>query len=114
MKQVFYVPDRGDVIWITLPSKGGRARTPERRTVVVLSRQSYNSRVGLAVVCPVSANVKGYPFEVLVPPGLSVRGAILPDQVESLDWRTRRAELICSLSATAIGEALGKLHALLA
>jgi mRNA interferase MazF len=112
MKQVFYAPERGDVVWVSLAPQPDHEQT-ERRPAAVLSPQAYNSRVGLAVVCPITAHIKGYPFEVLIPPGLPVEGAILSDQAESLDWRAHRAELICSLPPAVVDEALGKLRALL-
>ena len=112
MKQVFYVPERGDIVWISLSPSEAQGRR-ERRPAVVLSPQAYNARVGLALLCPITPLIKGYPFEVLLPPGLPVEGAILADQAESLDWRAHRAELIGTLSAPLIDEALGKLRALL-
>ena len=113
MKQVFFVPERGDVVWVTL-SPRARAGQAVRRPAVVLSPQAYNARAGLAVLCPLSAHVKGYPFEVAIPGGLPVEGAILADQATSLDWRAHRAERICSLPSGVVDEALGKLRALLA
>lgn len=102
-----YVPDCGDVAWISLNPQAGR------RPAVVLSPQSYNSKVGLAILCPITGQPKGYPFEVLLPPGLPVAGAILSDQVRSMDWRARNAEFICSLPAGTIPEVLQKLATLL-
>jgi mRNA interferase MazF len=113
MKQVFYVPERGDIVWISLSPSEGQGR-PGSRPAVVLSPQPYNARVGLALLCPIVPLIKGYPFEVLLPPGLPVGGAILADQAESLDWRTRRAEPIGSLPLEVVQETLGKLRALLA
>ena len=112
MKQVFYTPECGDVVWISLAPQAGQEQ-PGRRPAVVLTPQTYNSRVGLAVLCPITSQIKGYPFEVLIPPGLTIEGAILADQVESFDWRAHRAELICSLPPAVVEEALGKLRALL-
>ena len=108
-----YVPECGDVVWITLNPQAGREEAG-RRPAVVVSPQSYNSKVGLAIFCPVTGQVKGYPFEVLIPAGLPVTGAILSDQVKSLDWRARKAELICALPARTISEVLEKLATLLA
>jgi mRNA interferase MazF len=120
MKQVFFVPDRGDVIWITPSSSDGEGKAPHqgprsgrRCAAVVLSPQSYNRRVGLALFCPVVTEIKGYPFEVPLPAGLPVRGAILADQIASVDWRAGRAERICSISPAVLGEAVGKLRTLL-
>ena len=73
----------------------------------------YNEKVGLAILCPVTTRVKGYPFEVLVPEGLGVKGAILSDQVKSLDWRVRGAEFICKLPESTVDEVIQKLNTLL-
>ncbi|MGB0070254.1 MAG: type II toxin-antitoxin system PemK/MazF family toxin, partial [Isosphaeraceae bacterium] len=80
---------------------------------VVLSPASYNGKVGLAVFCPITSQVKEYPFEVIIPPGLSVTGAVLADQVKSLDWRARRADPIGRLPAAVIDDVLVKVRALL-
>jgi mRNA interferase MazF len=84
-----------------------------RRPAVVLSPESYNSKTGLAILCPITTQVKGYPFEVLIPDGLPIAGAILSDQVKSLDWRARSAELIRPLPGDVISEVLQKLATLL-
>ena len=107
-----YVPDRGDVVWISLNPQAGHEQAG-RRPAVVLSPASYNGKVGLAVFCPITSQVKGYPFEVIIPPGLSVTGAVLADQVKSLDWRARRADLIGRLPATVIDDILVKVRTLL-
>jgi mRNA interferase MazF len=107
-----YVPDRGDTVWITMSPQTGHEQTA-RRPALVLSPKPYNQKVGLALFCPVTNQVKGYPFEVLIPNGLDVTGAILSDQVKSLDWRARKVELICSLPEEVVVEALQKLTALL-
>jgi mRNA interferase MazF len=86
-----YVPERGDVVWITFNPQAGHEQKG-RRPAVVLSPKAYNGKVGLALLCPVTSQVKGYPFEVAIPDGLSVNGVILSDQVKSLDWRARKAE----------------------
>jgi mRNA interferase MazF len=79
----------------------------------VLSQAAYNGKVGLAILCPITHQVKGYPFEVLIPPGLVVSGAILADRVKSLDWRARQAEFMRALPAAAVTEVLRKLGTLL-
>lgn len=112
MKSRAYVPRCGDVVWITLNPQEGREQAG-RRPAIVVSPQSYNAKVGLAILCPVTSQIKGYPFEVLIPPGLPVTGAVLSDQVKSLDWRARKAELICALPAETISEVLEKLATLL-
>ena len=113
MKAPRFVPRRGDLVWISLDPRAGHEQAG-RRPAVVISPRSYNGKVGLAILCPVTSQVKGYPFEVVLPPGLSIRGAVLSDQVKSLDWRIRGAELACRLPQTVVHEILDKLGTLLA
>ena len=107
-----YIPQCGDVVWITLNPQVGHEQAG-RRPAVVLSPRSYNGKTGLAILCPITNQVKGYPFEVLLPAGLPVAGAILSDQVKSLDWRARNAELIRTLTDETMSEVLQKLGTLL-
>ena len=106
-----YVPNRGDVVWISLNPQAGHEQAG-RRPAVVVSPLAYNRKVGLALLCPVTSQIKGYPFEVIIPQGLKLSGAVLSDQVKSLDWRARRAELICTLPRDTIVEVVQKLSTL--
>jgi mRNA interferase MazF len=106
-----YVPSRGDLIWLQFNPQAGHEQAGHRPALVI-SPSSYNRRVGLAVCCPVTSRVKGYPFEVLLPEGLGVEGAILSDQIKSLDWRVRKASRIGSVPDDVLQETVGKLLAL--
>ena len=107
-----YVPQRGDVVWITFNPQSGREQAG-RRPAVVLSPGIYNEKVDLAILCPITNQIKGYPFEVLMPDGLPVSGVILADQIKSLDWRVRDAEWVCTLPPRVVVEVLQKLGTLL-
>jgi len=107
-----YIPERGDVVWITLNPQAGHEQAG-RRPAVVLSPAAYNGKVGLAILCPITRQIKGYPFEVRIPSGLAVSGVILADQVKSLDWRAREAELAGTLPTATVAELLQKLDTLL-
>jgi mRNA interferase MazF len=107
-----YIPDRGDVVWIALNPQAGHEQAG-RRPAVVVSPRSYNGKVGLGLFCPITRRAKGYPFEVALPSDLSVKGVVLADQVKSLDWRARRAELAARLPGDTCTEVIGKLAALL-
>ena len=107
-----YTPRRGDAIWLDFNPHAGREQAG-RRPAFVVSPASYNGKVGLALMCPVTSRVKGYPFEVAIPEGLPVRGVVLSDQLKSLDWRQRRAEFICALPESTVQEVLNKIAALL-
>lgn len=107
-----YVPDRSHAVWISLNPQAGHEQAG-RRPAVVLSPRSYNGKVGLALFCPITSQVKGYPFEVRIPEGLDVAGVVLSDQIKSLDWQARRTEFICDLPITTIAEVVSKARALL-
>ncbi|WP_093256924.1 endoribonuclease MazF [Rubrimonas cliftonensis] len=105
-----YVPDAGDIVWLSFTPQAGREQAGHR-PAVVLSPASYNGRVGLMLCCPTTTRIKGYPFEVVLdgePPSVA-----LADQVRSLDWRARRAERKGTVSARALAEIRGKAAALL-
>jgi mRNA interferase MazF len=85
-----YAPDRGDIVWLQSDPQAGHEQAG-RRPALVVSPRAYNRKVGHALCCPVTSQVKGYPFEVLLPGSARVRGAVLSDQLKSLDWRARQA-----------------------
>jgi mRNA interferase MazF len=107
-----YIPERGHAVWLNFTPQQGHERSG-RRPAVVVSPSAYNGKAGLALVCPITNQVKDYPFEVKIPPGLSVSGVILSDQVKSLDWHARDAEFICELPTITIKEILQKVSTLL-
>lgn len=107
-----YIPERGDVVWINFNPQAGHEQAG-RRPAVILSPQSYNQKVGLALLCPITNQVKGYPFEVGLPETAEVTGVILSDQVKSLDWRVRQVEFKTSLPEDVIKQVLAKLGTLL-
>lgn len=87
-----YVPDAGDLVWLTFDPQAGHEQRG-RRPALVLSPHTYNRRAGLAIACPVTSQAKGYPFEVALPPSGTIGGVVLADHVRSLDWRERRVKL---------------------
>ena len=107
-----YVPRRGDVVWLQFDPRAGHEQA-DRRPALVLSPESYNGRIGLALLCPITSQVKEYPFEVALPAGSTISGVVLSDQVKSLDWRARRADLIEAVPPRVTEEVLQKLDTLL-
>ena len=107
-----YVPERGDLVWLTFNPQAGHEQAG-RRLAVVLSPQAYNGKVGLAFFCPITSQVKGYPFEVILPDELPINGAILADQVKSLDWQARQIERINTLPEEIMKELLQKIGLLI-
>ncbi len=104
------VPDRGDLVWVTIePGNGG---APTRRPALVVSPTLYNARSGLALMCAISRQAKGYPFEVVLPAGLPVEGVVLADHLRSADWNERRAEVAGRVPSAVVDEVLAKLKPL--
>ncbi len=106
-----YVPDAGDVVWLEFNPQAGHEQSG-RRPALVLSPAAYNGKTGLIVGCPMTTQVKGYPFEVEVVQD-GVASAVLSDQVKSLDWKARKARKNGAVSGEAMVQVRAKLKALL-
>jgi len=107
-----WVPDRGDLVWLQFDPQVGHEQAGQRPALVV-SPASYNGRTGLALMCPVTGQIKGYPFEVALPTGGAIGGVVLSDQVKSLDWRARRARRRSRAPSTVVDEVRAKLGLLI-
>ena len=97
-----YVPNRGDVVWLDFNPVRGHEQGG-RRPALIISSESYNAKSGLALVCPITSQIKGYPFEVAFKTK-AVHGVILADQIRGIDWAQRDAEKIGVVSETVITE----------
>jgi mRNA interferase MazF len=106
-----YIPERGDIVWLQFAPQAGHEQAG-RRPALVVSPRSYNGKVGLALFCPITSQIKGYPFEVVVGPGGKAKGAILSDQPKSLDWRARDARKFDAVSDEVMREVLVRIAAL--
>lgn len=104
-------PERGDVVWLQFNPQAGNEQAGHRPALVI-SPRSYNQRVGLALLCPITSRIKGYPFEVELPRDVKTEGAILCDQIKSLDWRARNAKRIGSVSPTVMNEVTARILSL--
>ena len=89
----FYIPRRGDIVWLTFTPQAGHEQAG-RRPAFVVSPYEYNKKVGLFLVCPITSQIKGYPFEVRISSKSGIEGVILADQIKSLDWKARTVEFV--------------------
>lgn len=105
------VPERGDLVWLQFNPQAGSEQAGHRPALVI-SPKSYNRKVGLALVCPITSRVKGYPFEVELPADVEAQGAILCDQLKSLDWRARGAKRFGSVPDSLMQEVTARILAL--
>jgi mRNA interferase MazF len=105
------VPEEGDIVWLNFTPQSGHEQAG-RRPAVVLSPKAYNSRTGLLLCVPITNQVKGYPFEVVLQSG-GATGAALADQIKSLDWQTRQAESKGKATPAEIAEIKAKIKSLL-
>lgn len=111
MSQARYIPRRGDFIWMDFNPRTGHEQAG-RRPALVLSMTEYNRQVGLAVVCPIISEAKGYPWEVPIPLGGFLTCVVLSDQIENVDWLKRSAAFISTGPAELLTEVLEKAIAL--
>jgi len=107
-----YIPERGDIVLLQFNPQAGHEQSG-KRPALVLSPKAYNSKVGLAVFCPITSNIKGYPFEVIFPERFKISGAVLADQVKSLDWRARKAKKLGRFPGDLLKEVFAKIRPLL-
>lgn len=104
------VPDTGDIAWLNFSPHQGHEQAGHR-PALVLSPSRYNRSTSMMICCPMSSQVKGYPFEVVVsrdPPSV-----ILADQIKSFDWRARGATRRGRVPDNVLAEVRAKLHALI-
>ena len=107
-----YVPDRGDIVYLDFdPTKGHEQKG--YRPAFVLSPRPYSQKSSLALLMPITKQLKGYPFEVLLPKGLQVQGVILVDQIRCLDWKARNVRFVESVPEDVIQEVQAKIQPLL-
>ncbi len=107
-----YVPERGDLVWLTFNPQAGHEQAGHR-PALVLSPKAYNQATSLALMCPITSKEKGYPFETSLPGGLKVSGVVLADQIKSLDWRARSASKADTAPSAVVDDVLAKLETLL-
>jgi mRNA interferase MazF len=105
-----YVPDAGDIVWISFHPQAGHQRAGHR-PAVVMSPAAYNVKTSLMLCCPMTIQIKNYPFEVVV--AGANPSVVLADQVKSLDWRKRRAKHKGAISAVELTEVRAKIRALI-
>jgi len=106
------VPDAGDLIWLNFNPQAGHEQAGHH-PALVLSPRIYHERTALAIVCPITSNTEAYPFKVMLPDGLTIRGAVLADQVKSIDRQAREPRIAAKRQASVLVEVQAKLAALL-
>jgi mRNA interferase MazF len=112
VKAATYVPDAGDLVWLSFSPQAGREQAG-RRPALVLSPRSYNSRADLCLVSPITNQAKGYSFEVSLPDSLPVSGVVLSDHVRSSNWKVRQVKFIAKAPEGVLEDVRAKLQALL-
>ena len=107
-----YVPDAGDLVWLTFDPQAGREQRG-RRPALILSPRVYNAKTRLAIACPITSQVKGYPFEVPLPPTGAIVGVVLADHVKNLDWQARHVVFEAKAPADVLTDVRERLRAVL-
>ena len=111
MVSKIYIPERGDIVWLDFNPQLGHEKKG-RRPALVVSYKAYNERVGLGIFCPITSKIKEYPFEVEIDLK-KIQGAVLSDQVKSLDWKARNIEFIEKINERELEEVVEKIEAII-
>lgn len=106
-----YIPDRGDIVWLNFTPQAGHEQRGTRPAIII-SPKIYNKKTSLAVCCPITSNIKGYPFEVIIK-GKKIDGAILSDHLKNLDWKAREIKFIEKASSQVLTECIAKISTLI-
>lgn len=107
-----YVPERGDIVWLDFdPQKGKEIQ--KTRPALVISPRAYNQKIGLALFMPITSEIKGYPFEHVLDSIPDIQGAIVCDQLRSMDWRARNIRFLSVLSMLDMDDIVAKLKPLI-
>ena len=107
-----YIPDRGDIVWLEFNPQAGHEQKGIR-PALTLPPALYNGKVGIALMCPITKQIKGYPFEVTLSGVSEISGVILANQIKSLAWQTRKAEFICKVKPSVVAAVQEKIQALI-
>lgn len=102
-----YIPDRGDIVWLDFNPQAGHEQKG-RRPAIILSPKSYNEKTNLALVCPITTQIKNYPFEVKLNEYLTTKGVVISDQIKSLDWKCRNVGFIEKVDRDIINNVISK------
>jgi mRNA interferase MazF len=111
MVSMNYIPERGDIVWLDFNPQVGHEQRG-RRPALTLSFKTYNEKTGLALFCPITGKVKGYPFEVEIDLK-KIKGSVLSDQIKSLDWRERNIEFIEKIEDKKLAEVIEKIEVII-
>jgi mRNA interferase MazF len=103
-----YSPERGDIVWLNFNSPAGNEQK-SRKPAIVISPKEYNEKTGLGLFCPITSKIKNYPFEAIIE-NKKINGAVLSDQIKSLDWEKREIEFIVKENSEKIDEIINKIN----
>jgi mRNA interferase MazF len=107
-----YQPERGHFVYLDFTPHAGTEQGG-RRPALVLSPKKFNIATSLMVACPVTNQVKGSPWEVPLPPGVGVTGAVLSNQFRTVDWLARNTDFRSEATDEIMAEVLGRIEAIL-
>ncbi len=105
-----YTPDAGDIVWLNFTPQAGHEQAGHRPALVI-SPKAYNQKTSLMLCCPMTTQIKNYPFEVRL--SSDPTSVVLADQVKSLDWKIRKAKRKGTASSDELAEVRRKTIALI-
>lgn len=105
-----YVPDRGEIVFTDFDPAQGHEQAM-KRPALILTPRSFNKKVGLALVAPITSRIRGHAFEVPLT-GIKTTGVVLCHQIKMIDYRARGVRKIEVAANTVLQDAMAKVRAL--
>ena len=110
------LPERGDLVWVDFTPQAGHEQAGHEqaghRPALVMSPRIYHERSKIAVVCPITSNIRSWPWKVILPDGPGISGAVLVDQIRSIDRVGRNLRIAGQAPERVVAEVQAKLAAL--
>ncbi len=106
-----YIPRRGDFVAISFDPQAGHEQRG-RRPALVISKDAFNERTGLCLVCPITNTSRDIPLHVPIPQGLDVTGHVMVEQVRSFDYRARSVSRIGPAPTALLNDSVSILDAI--
>src|SRR5208282_2765247 len=106
------IPDWGYLAWVNFDPRVGREQSGNR-PAIILSPYGYHAKTPYMIVCPITSNLTPYPFKVELPAGLPISGAVLVDQVKSVDRWARGCDIVGIVPESVMADIRGRLASLL-
>ena len=88
-----YIPKQGDIVYLDFnPTKGHEQAG--KRPGIVISHNFFNEHTNMCMILPITSNTKEFPTHYILEDSTKIKGAVLCEQIRSIDYNSRNVKLI--------------------